>query len=47
MASIAQKKLFGWKEVDRLGDLDRLRLVIVLNFSLHLKTPVVKGCCLD
>ena len=28
MASIAQKKLFGWKEVENLGDLDRLRLVL-------------------
>ena len=28
MAIIAQKKLFGWNEIDELGDLDRLRLVL-------------------
>jgi hypothetical protein len=28
MAIIAQKKLFGWKEIEELGDLDRLRLVL-------------------
>lgn len=28
MAIIAQKKMFGWEEVDELGDLDRLRLVL-------------------
>jgi hypothetical protein len=27
MANIAQKKLFGWKEIEQLGDLERLRLV--------------------
>ena len=25
--SIAQKQLFGWKEIDELGDLERLKLV--------------------
>ena len=28
MAIIAQKQIFGWKEIEELGDLDRLRLVI-------------------
>jgi len=28
MAIIAQKKLFGWNEIEELGDLDRLRLVL-------------------
>jgi len=28
MAIIAQKKLFGWKEIDDLGDLERLDLVL-------------------
>jgi len=28
MAIIPQKQLFGWKEVDELGDLQRLLLVI-------------------
>lgn len=28
MAIIAQKKLFGWREIEELGDLDRLRLVL-------------------
>jgi len=28
MASIAQKQLFGWEELDELGDLERLRLVL-------------------
>jgi len=28
MASIAQQRLFGWKEVEGLGDLERLRLVL-------------------
>lgn len=28
MAIIAQRKLFGWKEIEQLGDLDRLRLVL-------------------
>ena len=28
MAIIAQKKLFGWKEIDDLGDLERLNLVL-------------------
>ena len=28
MAIIAQKQIFGWKEIKELGDLDRLRLVI-------------------
>ena len=28
MAIIAQKQIFGWKEVEELGDLDRLRLII-------------------
>lgn len=28
MAIIPQKRLFGWEEIDELGDLDRLRLVL-------------------
>jgi hypothetical protein len=28
LAIIAQKKMFEWEEVDRLGDLDRLRMVL-------------------
>ena len=28
MAIIPQKELFGWKEIENIGDLDRLRLVI-------------------
>ena len=28
MAIIPQKQLFGWKEIENIGDLDRLRLVI-------------------
>ena len=28
MASITQKTLFGWKEIDALGDLERLNLVL-------------------
>ena len=28
MAIIAQKKLFGWREIEELGNLDRLRLVL-------------------
>ena len=28
MASIPQKHLFGWKEIENLGDLERLRLVL-------------------
>ena len=28
MASITQKTLFGWKEIDALGDLERLDLVL-------------------
>jgi hypothetical protein len=28
MAIIAQKKLFGWNEIEELGDLERLRLVL-------------------
>jgi hypothetical protein len=28
MAIIAQKKLFGWKESEDLGDLERLYLVL-------------------
>ena len=28
MAIIAQKKIFSWEEVDELGDLDRLPLVL-------------------
>ena len=27
MAIIAQRKLFGWKEIEELGDLERLNLV--------------------
>ncbi len=28
MAIIAQKRLFGWKEIEELGDLERLQLVL-------------------
>ena len=28
MAIIPQKQLFSWKEIENLGDLDRLRLVL-------------------
>ena len=28
MAIIPQKQLFGWQEIDELGDLERLRLVL-------------------
>ena len=28
MATIAQRQLFGWKEIDELGDLERLKLVL-------------------
>ena len=28
MARIAQRRLFGWKEIDELGDLERLKLVL-------------------
>ncbi|RLF63053.1 MAG: DDE transposase, partial [Thermoplasmata archaeon] len=28
MAIITQKRLFGWKEIEELGDLERLRLVL-------------------
>jgi hypothetical protein len=28
MAIIPQKRLFGWEEIDELGDLERLRLVL-------------------
>ena len=28
MANIIQKRLFGWKEIEDLGDLERLRLVL-------------------
>ena len=28
MAIIAQKQIFGWNEIDGLGDLERLRLVV-------------------
>ena len=28
MAIIPQKQLFGWKEIENIGDLDRLRLAI-------------------
>ena len=28
MANIIQKKLFGWKEIEELGDLERLKLVL-------------------
>lgn len=28
MAIIPQKKIFGWEEVEQLGDLERLRLVL-------------------
>ncbi|MGA2976161.1 MAG: hypothetical protein ABSF77_12690 [Spirochaetia bacterium] len=28
MATIAQKPLFGWNQIERLGDLKRLRLVL-------------------
>ena len=28
MAIIAQKQLFGWNEIEALGDLERLRLVV-------------------
>jgi len=28
MATIPQKQLFGWQEIQELGDLDRLRLVL-------------------
>ena len=28
MAIIAQSELFGWDQIDALGDLERLRLVI-------------------
>ncbi len=28
MAIIPQKELFGWKEIENIGDLERLRLVI-------------------
>ena len=28
MANIIQKRLFGWKEIEDLGDLERLRIVL-------------------
>ena len=28
MAIIPQKRLFGWEEIEELGDLERLRLVL-------------------
>ena len=29
MATIPQKKLFGWEDIEKLGDLERLVLVLV------------------
>lgn len=28
MAIIAQRRLFGWREIEKLGDLERLKLVL-------------------
>ena len=38
MATIAQKQLFGWEEIEDLGDLERLWLVLEY---LSLKSVVV------
>jgi len=32
MAIIPQQRLFGWQEVDELGDLERLALVLRYSF---------------
>ena len=36
MAIIPQMRLFGWEEIEQLGDLERLRLVFVYD---NLKVP--------